>query len=109
MRSKRVVAISALAFLVGLPQTGKAFPAFKDAFNAKYGTTATKLDSCKVCHTAVPALNPYGRAVLGQVVRGFAIDAALTRIQRVDSDKDHFTNIREIRARKFPGSKRSHP
>lgn len=109
MRSKKLVAISALALVLGVPQTGKAVPGFLDAFNAKYGTTATRLNRCQLCHRVVPVLNPYGLAVLGQLNRGFSVDAALTRIQRVDSDKDRFTNIREIRARKFPGSKRSHP
>ena len=110
MRSKTFVAVSALALLLGAPQSGKAVSGYLDAFNAKYGTSATRLNRCLLCHTsAIPTLNPYGRAVLGQLNRGFPIDSALTRIQRVDSDKDRFTNIREIRARKFPGSKRSHP
>ena len=110
MRSKKVVAISALAFVLGVPQTGQAVSSYLNAFNAKYGTSATRLNRCLLCHTsAIPTLNPYGRAVLGQLNRGFPIDSALTRIQRVDSDKDHFTNIKEIRARKFPGKKRSHP
>jgi len=110
MRSKTLVASSALALVLWAPQTGKAFSGFLDAFNAKYGTAATRLNTCLVCHKSpIPALNPYGAAVLGQINRGVAIGAALTRIQKLDSDKDHFTNIREIRARKFPGKKRSHP
>ena len=110
MKSKTIVAISALAFVLEVPQTGRAVPSYLNAFNARYGTSATRLNTCLLCHTnAIPALNPYGRSVLGQLSRGFAIDAALTRIHRVDSDRDRFTNIREIRARKFPGKKRSHP
>jgi hypothetical protein len=110
MRTKTLVAISALSMLLGMPQAGKAFPGFLEAFNAKYGTAATRLNTCFLCHKSpVPSLNPYGLAVLGQISRGVPIATALTRIQRVDSDKDHFTNIKEIRARKFPGKKRSHP
>jgi len=110
MRTKTLVAIWAFALLLGVPQTGKAVPSFLEAFNAKYGTGATRLNTCLLCHKSpIPAFNPYGLAVLGQINRGASIGAALTRIQRVDSDKDHFTNIKEIRARKFPGKKRSHP
>ena len=79
-------------------------------FNAKYGTSATRLNTCSVCHTAsIPALNSYGNAFKNKWKSGLTPGQALGAIQPLDSDRDTFTNIREIKARTFPGRKASHP
>lgn len=101
-----VVALTVL--LVGCPLMANARPEFLDAFNAKYGTAGGLLDTCQVCHKgSPPRLNPYGAAVRGKLGRG--INRALAAIEKRDSDKDHFSNIREINAGTFPGDKKSHP
>ena len=84
--------------------------AFLRTFNAKYGTSATRLNTCSVCHTAsIPALNSYGNAFKNKWKSGLTPGQALGAIQPLDSDRDTFTNIREIKARTFPGRKASHP
>lgn len=56
--------------------------------------------SCKVCHTTVPQLNPYG------------MDAQKAKldfksIESIDSDGDTFSNGDEIKASTNPGDKNS--
>jgi hypothetical protein len=82
---------------------------FLNTFNTRYGTVGTKLDTCAVCHTTVPSLNSYGNAFKNAWKGGLKPGKALGAIQTLDSDKDTFTNIVEIRARTFPGRKASHP
>src|SRR5512135_3714623 len=65
------------------------------SFNSQYGTSGTALDTCNVCHTAVPTRNPYGTAY-GNAAHSF------TAIENADSDGDGFTNLAEITARTFP-------
>src|SRR5262249_2773287 len=98
MNARSIVAVVALTvLLVGCPLMANARPEFLDAFNTKYGTGGGQLDTCLVCHKgSPPRLNPYGAAVRGKLRLG--INRALTAIERRDSDKDHFSNIREINA-----------
>jgi hypothetical protein len=82
---------------------------FLAKFNAKYGTAGTSLDTCSVCHTSPPSLNPYGKAFKTAWKSGLKPGKAMGAIQAKDSDGDSFSNIVEIKARTFPGSKASHP
>lgn len=101
-----VLAIAAAA----VPGMANAKTRYLTAFNNRYGTAGTRLNRCAVCHTAtMPGLNPYGRAVRNKLSAGRTIGQALYAVQPYDSDLDTFTNIREIRARTFPGRKASHP
>jgi hypothetical protein len=92
-----------------VPGVASAKSPFLNTFNNKYGTSATKLNTCSVCHTAVPSLNPYGNAFKNKWKSGLTVGQALGAIQPLDSDRDTFSNIKEIRARTFPGRKASHP
>jgi hypothetical protein len=72
-----------------------------DNARTKYpNIVGTKLDSCSLCHTSnIPGLNPYGQ---DYKANGRNM-AALGAIESLDSDKDGFTNIKEIMALTFPG------
>ena len=111
MKKRFGLAVAGLAIAVmAAPGVASAKSAFLTTFNAKYGTSATKLNTCSVCHTAsIPGLNSYGNAFKNKWKSGLKVGQALGAIQTLDSDRDTFTNIREIRARTFPGRKASHP
>lgn len=85
--------------LIGLPQalasTGDLNP-----FNAKYNTSGTRLDTCKVCHTTGANLNLYGMDMSNQTG---TIEQRLANIELLDSDGDGFSNIDEITSLTFPG------
>lgn len=66
---------------------------------------ATILDSCSLCHTAIPNLNSYGRDYLN-LGRN---QTALSLIEAFDSDGDRFTNLDEIGQLNFPGDDGDHP
>ncbi len=85
------------------------FSGYKSAFNTKYATTGSKLDSCDTCHLPgdTSSWNPYGQAVKGNI--GLGIDAALAAVEPLDSDGDTFTNVAEITARTWPGDATDHP
>lgn len=110
---KKRLGLVAAGFLVAataFPGVADAKSAFLTTFNAKYGTSATRLNTCSVCHTtSIPGLNSYGNAFKNKWKSGLSVGQALGAIQPLDSDRDTFTNIREIRARTFPGRKASHP
>ena len=65
-------------------------------------TAGTQLDSCNVCHTSIPNLNPYGQDYRSH---GHSFQA----IELLDSDKDGHSNIDEITALSFPGNAASTP
>lgn len=110
MKKRFGLAVAGLALaVVAVPGSASAKSQFLDVFNAKYGTAATRLNTCSVCHTSVPALNVYGNAFKNKWKSGLRPGQALGAIQTLDSDRDTFTNIREIKARTFPGRKASHP
>lgn len=85
--------------LIGLPQalasTGDLSP-----FNAKYNTSGTRLNTCKVCHTTGANLNQYGMDMSNQTG---TTEQSLVNIELLDSDGDGFSNIDEISYLTFPG------
>ena len=96
--------------VASIPEAVDAKSQFLSTFNTKYGTSATRLNTCGVCHTAsIPGLNPYGNAFKNKWKSGLTVGKALGAIQPLDSDRDTFSNITEIRARTFPGRKANHP
>jgi len=66
------------------------------------GITGTKLDSCSLCHTSVPARNPYGLAY-GSADHSFA------SVESLDSDGDGVSNGDEIAALTWPGKASDYP
>ncbi|MDW7733306.1 MAG: PGF-CTERM sorting domain-containing protein [Methanolobus sp.] len=74
-----------------------------DAFNQRYDTNGTRIDSCTVCHGSnTDSLNPYGTAYSGSGGNFESIEAP-------DSDGDGFTNLEEIDALTFPGDPSDYP
>ena len=71
-------------------------------FNAIYGTTGSRLDTCSTCHTGPPSFNAYGTDLSNN-----AID--FTVIESLDSDGDGFINIDEINNLTFPGNSSDPP
>ena len=110
MNRKFGFAVAGLVFAaMAAPAGVQAKSQFLDVFNTRYGTAGTRLDNCKVCHTTVPSLNSYGSAFKASWKSGLTPGKALGAIRPLDSDKDTFTNIQEIKARTFPGRKADHP
>lgn len=85
-------------------------PGYLAAANSKYpGISGTQLDSCTLCHTAIPNLNPYGTAFANIPTHGANPNQAFVDIELLDSDNDGFDNITEINALTFPGDPNSKP
>ncbi|WP_321418697.1 hypothetical protein [uncultured Methanomethylovorans sp.] len=84
--------------MIGAPMVS-AKSNYLSAFNQHYNTSDTKLNTCSTCHASSGGgnLNPYGMSYLINK-KDFA------SIETIDSDKDGFTNIEEIKALTFPGN-----
>jgi hypothetical protein len=84
--------------LIGLAY---ARSSYMTSFNSRYGTSATVLNTCNLCHPGgdTGSYNPYGTDFLD----AGSNTAAFAAIENLDSDGDGFTNIVEINARTFPG------
>ena len=67
----------------------------------------TRIDSCSLCHTSAPSLNPYGQDYKDN--GNPRSIANLVAIESKDSDGDGFTNIQEIMALTFPGASSDFP
>jgi hypothetical protein len=97
-----VIVYTLLTTTKGLANT----PDINNARTKYPNIVGTKLDSCSLCHTSnIPGLNPYGQ---DYKANGRNM-AALGAIEPIDSDKDSFTNIREIMAVTFPGDASDFP
>lgn len=118
MRNSKMLVWCGLAFLivVGLTTWAVAKPAdtmvFKQVYAPKEGSDLAKAN-CVVCHAKMPPtkteLNPYGGDIV-KAAAGKAIDEKTLRsIETLDSDKDGFTNIDEIKAGTLPGDPLSKP
>ncbi|MBI2912525.1 MAG: hypothetical protein HYY03_01235 [Chloroflexi bacterium] len=84
------------------------FAGHQAAFNTKYGTAGSKLDSCTTCHLAdFSGKNPYGLALVAQ--GGGDINVRLAAVESLDSDGDGVSNIAEINARTWPGDAADYP
>jgi hypothetical protein len=74
-----------------------ALQAYLTSFETTYpSAAASRIDTCNLCHTTVPQLNPYGTA-FANAGHMFA------SIEGLDSDGDGYTNLAEIEAHSFPG------
>ncbi len=96
---------------LALDGTAHAFSSYLSAFNTKYGTSATKLNTCSTCHGSggTSTWNPYGESIRTGTSTSLPIADRLTAVEPLDSDGDGFTNIVEINARTFPGDPADHP
>lgn len=108
------IVIAVVAGLIATAITAFALPNYRTTFTQTYSPkagTALASAGCAVCHTkgAAPsktALNPYGADLAKQTAR----DAAgFKAIEKLDSDKDGFSNLVEIQAGTLPGDPASKP
>ena len=91
-----------------------AYPPFLTLFNLTYGTEATALNTCLLCHSGpTPDLNPadiprnpFGLDFANPFIGNHSFNVAL---EGRDSDGDGVINIAEIQARTFPGNPNSRP
>ncbi|MBP7960379.1 MAG: hypothetical protein KBG20_04985 [Caldilineaceae bacterium] len=89
--------------LIQSPTTVQAKSSYLSSMMNTYPALAsTKLNSCQVCHTSIPTLNPYGQAYKDN-------GHNFPSIELLDSDADGWSNITEIQAVTFPGDSGDHP
>ncbi len=106
-----IMLFSSLALAGGLvwsvqSLTAKAYLPDIGYAEARYPNIAnSRIDTCSLCHTSAPALNPYGSAYKSAGRNS----AALAAIEPLDSDGDGWTNLQEIIALTFPGNLNDHP
>lgn len=94
------LALASVAVLFSVQVSQASMAHFKE-FKAQYPNPG-KTYNCKVCHEAVPKLNPYG-----QDFQKAKYD--FKAIEELDSDGDGSTNIVEITKGTDPGDKASAP
>ncbi|HET8540002.1 MAG TPA: choice-of-anchor D domain-containing protein [Anaeromyxobacter sp.] len=98
----RITKLALVVAIAAAPLAANARQTWLDAFNSKYGTVNTRLDTCNTCHD-----NPYGDALRARASMGAA--SAINAIDGADSDGDGFANGVEALALKFPGDPRDFP
>jgi mono/diheme cytochrome c family protein len=84
----------------------------KQFYAPKEGTDLAKAN-CLACHAKMPPtktdLNPYGKD-LQKTAAGKPVDEkAFRAIEKLDSDKDGFSNLDELKAGALPGDPKSKP
>jgi hypothetical protein len=104
-----VALLSGVISVVGfglLVSPAESKPEYLSAFNSRYKTAGSHLDTCTTCHaSSSPSrenLNPYGKD-FGAANHDFGA------IEPKDSDGDGFSNIDEIKAGTFPGDPNENP
>ncbi len=105
-----LVAILVLTLAVPALARSKVWTAFSDLYKPKDGGTIAKA-RCTTCHVTADdysKLNPFGADVKPQWEKS-ETDAALKAVEKLDSDKDGFDNITEIKADTLPGDPNSKP
>ena len=99
--------------LMALAVSATATPPILKAFETTYSikeTSKLHAASCTICHVKVPALNPYGQDVKKSLAGAkVATPETFKKIEKLDSDKDGFSNIAEIKADTLPGDPTSKP
>ena len=105
MKSLRRAILAACVLASMFPiAAAHAVSSYQTSFVTAYpAAKGSKLDSCTLCHTSVPARNSYGTAYANA---GHSFSAALAAL---DSDADTFSNGAEIAALTFPGDKLDKP
>jgi P pilus assembly chaperone PapD len=97
------------AALAATPLAASARSTYLSAFNTKYKTSGTVLDSCSTCHGSggTSTFNPYGQELRNNIASG--ITTALDVADPKDSDGDGYSNGAEAAALTFPGDPKSFP
>lgn len=100
-------AAAVIAMFAWLSTPAQAKSSIKQAFNEAYGTTGSRLDSCRTCHTTKADkahLNEYGKDL-----NATANHKDFAAIEQKDSDGDGVSNLKEIQAGTFPGYAGDYP
>jgi len=100
----KMVLILSLAFLLLLLSNQEA-PAFEYYADSVPGPLKGK---CEVCHSG-SGLDPFGLDFKSVPDHSSNPSQAIQSIGNVDSDKDGFTNLEELRAGTYPGDPASYP
>lgn len=109
---KRTVSLAAIVFGIMLISTSafatmQWYKTFTKTYKPASGS-ALKNAQCAVCHmkpNGQGELNPYGKELKGKKIS----DASLKAIEKLDADKDGFSNIKEIKSGTLPGNANSKP
>ncbi len=100
-----VVVIAAVLFIASAAFASVAWSKlFVSTYKPKADGAIVKA-KCQLCHTKGAALNLYGASMKGMKIEA----ASLKSVEKLDSDKDKFTNIAEIKAGTLPGDPNSKP
>jgi hypothetical protein len=107
-----IIGLLLMAVVLTSTQAVTAISYYKGEFNAKYGTSGTRLDTCGICHVNPAGGGPrnlYGAAFQSESVHSSNPALAFSNIEPLDSDGDGYSNIAEITALTFPGDPNDHP
>lgn len=114
MRKWQISIAAALTVAIMLVSAAAwAFPPFLKVFTTTYkvkSVSALGKASCATCHTAkdrTDKLNPYGQSLQKAMQGGKVTKASLVKVEKLDSDKDKVSNIKEIKAGTLPGNAKS--
>lgn len=111
---RRVALAVVLAFVVA--GIAMAYPPFVKVFKDTYkpgATTALGKAACATCHKSASDtknFNPYGEDVRKAMKAAHLTKVTkdvLVKVEKLDSDKDGKSNIKEIKAGKLPGDPKS--
>jgi len=84
----------------------------KQLYAPKEGTDLAKAN-CLACHGKMPPtkseLNPYGKDLQGAAAGKPIDEKSFRAIEKLDSDKDGFSNLDELKAGTLPGDPKSKP
>lgn len=113
MKLVRLALILTIALLatsaLGMP---KFMIMFRDLYKIKPDGNIDKAE-CVACHTRmVPQMNPFGadlKKLVDKTPDKSMTPAILGKVELLDSDKDGFSNIAEIKADTLPGDPTSKP
>ncbi len=104
VRVAGIIVVSVLLLAAVAYALPKDAATFKTLYNPKAGSKVATA-GCLLCHSQAPFnktnLNPYGKDLAKQPVPRTA--ASFKAIEKLDSDKDGVTNLKEIQAGTLPG------
>ncbi len=99
----------AAAVLAAAPLSASARSTYLSAFDTRYKTTGTALDTCNLCHpSGTSTFTGYANDLVAAGISTNA-GAAFATVEPKDSDGDGYANLAEIQALSFPGDAKSVP
>jgi hypothetical protein len=112
----KLVRTGLIAAIAAACSAAVATPVYTSTFTSTYGLKpGTRLGSvpCSACHVGNAApLNPYGKDILAAMKKAGSrklTPAMLKSLDGLDSDKDGYKNVLEIKADHLPGDPKDTP